>query len=92
MNKVAKITLAFWILKIIATTMGETFDDYFCKLLIWVIKFHKTIWFGATFGDFLTKPLAKGGLDLGTLNASVVCGILLFFIITISNRKVKLEK
>lgn len=29
--------------------------------------------FGATFGDLLTKPIAKGGLDLGTLNASVVC-------------------
>lgn len=68
---------------------------YFSKInsvvLFW-IAFIFTRPFGATFGDFLTKPLAKGGLDLGTLNASVVCGILLFFIITISNRKVKLEK
>ena len=31
--------------------------------------------FGATFGDWLTKPLEKGGLDLGTVGAS------LFFVI-----------
>lgn len=58
---------------------------YFSKinhiLLFW-IAFIFTRPFGATFGDFLTKPLAKGGLDLGTLNASlvslVIMGILLF--------------
>lgn len=59
---------------------------YFTKinhiLLFW-IAFIFTRPFGATFGDFLTKPLAKGGLDLGTLNASlvavVVMAILLFY-------------
>lgn len=40
--------------------------------LFWV-AFVFTRPFGATFGDLLTKPLAKGGLDLGTLNASLVC-------------------
>lgn len=40
-------------------------------LLFW-IAFIFTRPFGATFGDLLTKPLAKGGLDLGTLNASLV--------------------
>lgn len=33
MNKVAKITFVFWILKIIATTMGETFGDYISQTL-----------------------------------------------------------
>lgn len=28
MSKVAEITLAFWILKILATTLGETAGDY----------------------------------------------------------------
>ena len=40
--------------------------------LFW-IAFVFTRPFGATFGDLLTKPLAKGGLDLGTMNASLVC-------------------
>lgn len=58
---------------------------YFTKInhimLFW-IAFIFTRPFGATFGDFLTKPLAKGGLDLGTLNASlvsvVILGVLIF--------------
>ncbi len=48
---------------------------YFSKLnhiLLFWIAFIFTRPFGATFGDFLTKPLAKGGLDLGTLNASLI--------------------
>ena len=32
---------------------------------------------GATAGDFLTKPHARGGLDLGTVNASLVLGAIL---------------
>lgn len=40
--------------------------------LFW-IAFIFTRPFGATFGDLLTKSLAKGGLDLGTMNASLVC-------------------
>ena len=48
---------------------------YFTKInevvLFW-LAFVFTRPFGATFGDFLTKPLAKGGLDLGTLPASLV--------------------
>lgn len=49
--------------------------------------------FGATFGDFLTKPIAKDGLDLGTLNASIVSMMLLASLVLIAhfhlNRKMK---
>ncbi|MEU8488885.1 hypothetical protein [Streptomyces sp. NPDC048641] len=38
-------------------------------LLFW-IAFVLTRPLGATGGDFLTKPIAKGGLDLGTMGAS----------------------
>ncbi|WP_345988562.1 hypothetical protein AAEU33_15265 [Chryseobacterium sp. Chry.R1] len=55
-------------------------------LLFW-IAFVFTRPFGATFGDFLTKPLSKGGLDLGTLNASLVSLGLLLFMIFISHKK-----
>lgn len=27
-NKVAEITLLFWLMKIVATTLGETFGDF----------------------------------------------------------------
>lgn len=46
-------------------------------LLFW-LAFVLTRPLGATAGDFLTKPVAKGGLDLGTLGSSaVLLGILL---------------
>ena len=44
-------------------------------LLFW-IAFIFTRPFGATFGDLLTKPLNKGGLDLGTLPATLVSNTL----------------
>ena len=65
---------------------------YFTKinhiLLFW-IAFIFTRPFGATFGDFLTKPLAKGGLDLGTLNASLVSILLMIILIIISHKKLE---
>ncbi|MEU6539138.1 hypothetical protein [Streptomyces sp. NPDC047000] len=46
-------------------------------LLFW-IAFVLTRPLGATAGDFLTKPVAKGGLDLGTAGSSaVLLGVLL---------------
>ena len=55
-------------------------------LLFW-IAFVFTRPFGATFGDLLTKPLAKGGLDLGTLNASLISLALMVLMIIVSQRK-----
>jgi uncharacterized membrane-anchored protein len=49
-------------------------------LLFWV-AFVLTRPFGATFGDFLTKPIQKGGINLGTVASSmVICVILVFAI------------
>ncbi|AVR46796.1 hypothetical protein C7S20_16860 [Christiangramia fulva] len=65
---------------------------YFTKIneviLFW-IAFIFTRPFGATFGDFLTKPVAKGGLDLGTLNSSIVSVIVISILIIISHRNLK---
>lgn len=62
---------------------------YFTKInrivLFW-IAFIFTRPFGATFGDLLTKPTAKGGLDLGTLNASIVCVVIITMLIIRSHR------
>jgi uncharacterized membrane-anchored protein len=45
-------------------------------LLFW-IAFVLTRPFGATFGDLLTKTTEKGGLDLGTIGASVFFAVIL---------------
>ena len=55
--------------------------------LFW-IAFIFTRPFGATFGDFLTKPVAKGGLDLGTLTASIVSLLLMTVLIIVAHRKI----
>lgn len=60
-------------------------------LLFW-IAFIFTRPFGATFGDFLTKPIEKGGLNLGTLNASLVSIAIMFLLVLIEhNREKKLN-
>lgn len=65
---------------------------YFSKinhiLLFW-IAFIFTRPFGATFGDFLTKTVAKGGLDLGTLNASIVSIAIMTIMILLSHKSLK---
>lgn len=45
-------------------------------MLFWV-AFVLTRPFGATFGDLLTKPVEKGGLNFGTVGASAILGSLL---------------
>lgn len=57
-------------------------------MLFW-IAFIFTRPFGATFGDFLTKPLSKGGLELGTLFASLVSIAIMAILIFISTHQNK---
>jgi len=60
-------------------------------VLFWV-AFIFTRPFGATFGDFLTKPTTKGGLDLGTLNASIVALIVIVLLIYLEHKRQKIEQ
>lgn len=66
------------------------FLHYFTRIdhiiLFW-IAFIFTRPFGATFGDFLTKPVANGGLALGTLTASLVSLALMIALIIFSHRR-----
>lgn len=59
------------------------------EILLFWIAFIFTRPFGATFGDFLTKPLTKGGLNLGTLPASIVALVCMMILIFVSHRKLK---
>lgn len=110
----------FWIAVLFSNSLGTAFGDYlsdiiglsylqgalvtasiiiivvalhyFTKLneiLLFWLAFIFTRPFGATFGDFLTKPLIKGGLDLGTLEASIVSSILMLLLIYLSHKKLK---
>lgn len=56
------------------------------EIVLFWIAFIFTRPFGATFGDFLTKPLAKGGLDLGTLPATLVSVFLMGLLIFIDSK------
>ena len=65
---------------------------YFTKLstvVVFWLAFVLTRPFGATFGDFLTKPIEKGGVNLGTVGSSVLLFIILAVLITLSVRKIK---
>ena len=67
---------------------------YFTKLnavLLFWIAFVFTRPFGATFGDFLTKPLAKGGLALGTLPSSLVSAGIMALLILLAHRQQQKE-
>ena len=47
------------------------------RVMLFWIAFVLTRPFGATFGDLLTKPVAKGGLNLGTVGSSLILVFLL---------------
>lgn len=59
------------------------------NVLIFWLAFVLTRPLGATFGDFLTKPVAKGGLDLGTLGSSAVLLALLFGLMAYARMQVR---
>jgi uncharacterized membrane-anchored protein len=68
---------------------------YFAKkinavLLFW-IAFVFTRPFGATFGDFLTKPIATGGLNLSRLLASLTCIALIVILIFVAKKTQKID-
>ncbi|MGB8705032.1 MAG: hypothetical protein WCD31_08390 [Gillisia sp.] len=63
---------------------------YFTKLnqiLLFWIAFIFTRPFGATFGDLLTKPGAKGGMHFGTGLASIIAAGLLLILIIVTHKK-----
>ncbi len=60
------------------------------RVLLFWIAFVLTRPFGATFGDLLTKPVAKGGLDFGTVGSSLILAALMviFVLYSMTNKKI----
>jgi uncharacterized membrane-anchored protein len=57
---------------LIALVVVLTYATRLDRVMLFWIAFVLTRPFGATFGDLLTKPAEKGGLDFGTIGASLV--------------------
>jgi uncharacterized membrane-anchored protein len=62
---------------LIALTALAAWRTRLDRVVLFWIAFVLTRPFGATFGDLLTKPASKGGLDLGTVGASLALACLL---------------
>lgn len=73
---------------LIITALLHFYTKTSTTLLFW-IAFVLTRPFGATFGDLLTKSTDKGGLDLGTIGASIFFAVILIFGLI---KETKLEK
>lgn len=58
-----------------------TFFTKINRVLLFWLAFVLTRPFGATFGDLLTKPATKGGLNLGTAGSSLSLGAILIALI-----------
>ncbi len=76
---------------LIAALLAMIVVAYYSKridrvLLFW-LAFVLTRPFGATFGDLLTKPTDKGGLNLGTLGSSLVLTAILIACVAWTERK-----
>lgn len=71
---------------IAAIALASVFTRINRVLLFW-IAFVLTRPFGATFGDLLTKPTAKGGLDFGTIGASLVLASILLIAIACTAKR-----
>ncbi|MBS1635775.1 MAG: hypothetical protein JST26_07605 [Bacteroidetes bacterium] len=57
------------------------------RIVLFWLAFVLTRPFGATMGDFLTKPFEKGGMNLGTIGSSAVLAITLIVFIVIENNR-----
>ena len=56
------------------------------QIFLFWLAFIFTRPFGATFGDFLTKPIIKGGLNLGTIPATLISAVLLLLLVIYTSR------
>jgi uncharacterized membrane-anchored protein len=59
------------------------------RVVLFWIAFVLTRPFGATFGDLLTKPMEKGGLNFGTIGSSLVLVSLLIIFVSYTSIKEK---
>ncbi|CRM87570.1 hypothetical protein [Pseudomonas sp. 22 E 5] len=76
---------------IIAVVLAKYYSRISGVMLFWV-AFVLTRPFGATLGDFLTKPHEKGGLDFGTVGSSLVLAAVLVVLVAFAARARRVEE
>ncbi len=110
--KTRKAELFYWAAILVSNTLGTAFGDFLAddsglgfgggatligaflglivlaafytkinRVLLFWLAFVLTRPFGATFGDLLTKPVSKGGLNFGTIGSSLVLAVLLIAVV-----------
>jgi uncharacterized membrane-anchored protein len=116
--KTTKAELFYWIAILFSNTLGTAFGDFLAddsglgfvggaaltgglivvtafayqftkvnRVLLFWIAFVLTRPFGAAFGDLLTKPISRGGLDFGTIGSSAILASLLVIFLVYTTRK-----
>ena len=75
---------------LIASTAIVFYTTKANRVILFWIAFVLTRPFGATFGDLLTKPVAKGGLNLGTAGSSLVLLAILIAVLAFTIRRDRL--
>ncbi|SEB99270.1 Uncharacterized membrane-anchored protein [Pseudomonas mohnii] len=75
---------------IIAVVLARFYTRISGVLLFWM-AFVLTRPFGATLGDFLTKPHEKGGLDFGTVGSSLVLAAVLVVLVAFAAKARRVE-
>jgi uncharacterized membrane-anchored protein len=76
---------------LIALTALALFFTKINRVALFWIAFVLTRPFGATFGDLLTKPHVKGGLEFGTIGSSLVLASLLVMVVAHTHFKDRRE-
>ncbi len=71
---------------IILIVIGLHYFTQLNQIVLFWIAFIFTRPFGATFGDLLTKPISKGGLNFGTAQASLIAILIMGILIYYSNQ------
>jgi uncharacterized membrane-anchored protein len=74
---------------LIAAVVVLTYTTRLDRVMLFWIAFVLTRPFGATFGDLLTKPVEKGGLDFGTIGSSLVLVSILVVLIVFTSVRSK---
>lgn len=75
---------------ITAVVLAKFYTRISGVLLFW-LAFVLTRPFGATLGDFLTKPHDKGGLDFGTVGSSLVLAAVLVVLVAFASKARRVE-
>ena len=74
---------------LLAVTAAAFYFTRVSRIALFWIAFVSTRPFGATFGDLMTKTHEHGGLDIGTVNSSLVLAALLISVMVVHHRRTR---